>query len=343
MRAIDVADSSQVAEARRAAVGQAHALGFVEEAAGRVAIVATELATNIIKHGGGGALLIGRFDDETGAGLECVALDRGKGIANVAVSMRDGHSTAGSPGNGLGAISRGADLMEIYSSPGAGTAILARFGRDDPRERRQTPPPGERRQMPLPVYGVVSIAVAGEDVSGDAWCRTAWDGGWAAMVADGLGHGPHAAEASQAAVRRFKGAEREEPSALLAAMHGVLRPTRGAAVSIAQVDTATEQVVFAGVGNVAGAIFRRDGEVRRMVCNNGTIGHVARHMRAFTYPAAGASLLILASDGLSSGWRLDGYPGLVDCHPTLVAGVLYRDFSRGRDDVTVLVCRMGTA
>ena len=255
-------------------------------------------------------------------------------MLDVASSMRDGHSTAGSPGNGLGAVNRGADLMEVYSRPGAGTAILARFGRNGSHDRHR---------LTVPPYGVVAVAVAGEDVSGDAWCHAIWDGGWTAMVADGLGHGPYAAEAAHAAVRRFKGAERDEPSGVLAAMHGALKPTRGAAVSIARVDSVAERVVFAGVGNVAGAIFWHDGQVRRMVCNNGTIGHIARYMHPFTYDMAGASVLVLASDGLTSGWRLDGYPGLLDCHPTLVASVLYRDFSRGRDDVTVLVCRVGTA
>lgn len=333
MRAIDVGDTSQVAEARRAAVTQAQALGFHEAAAGRVAIVATELATNLVKHGGGGALLVGSFEDETGAGVECLALDRGDGM-DVDASMRDGHSTAGSPGNGLGAVWRGADVMEVYSQPGAGTAILARLGPDGSRDRRRGA---------VPDHGVIAIPLAGEQVNGDSWHRAAWDGGWSAMVADGLGHGPHAAEASQAAVRRFTGAERDPPSDLLAAMHAALRPTRGAAISIARVDLTADEVEFAGVGNVLGALFWRDGTMRRMVCNNGTIGHIAKHMRAFTYPAAGAALLVMASDGLTSGWRLDGYPGLLDCHPTLVAGVLYRDFSRGRDDVTVLACRMGTA
>ncbi len=331
MRAVEVEAASQVAEARRASVGQAQALGFSDEAAGRVAIVATELATNLVKHGGGGVLLVGSFADETGAGVECVALDRGAGMQDVAACMRDGHSTAGSPGNGLGAVSRVADLMEVYSRPGAGTAILARLGPANARERQA---------RTVPAYGAVAVAVAGEEVSGDAWCRATRDDGWTAMVVDGLGHGPQAAEAAKAAVRLFSGAERQQPTDLLAAMHAALRPTRGAAVSIARYEPAAEQVVFAGIGNVAGAIFRRGGEVRRMVCNNGTVGHIAKYMRAFTYSTAGAAALVLASDGLTSGWRLDGYPGLLDCHPTLVAGVLYRDFNRGRDDVTVLVCRM---
>lgn len=334
MQAIEVADRSQVAEARRAAVSQANALGFGEGDAGRVAIVVTELATNLLKHGGGGVLLTGSFDDETGSGVECLALDRGAGMEDVAASMRDGHSTSGSPGTGLGAVGRGATVMEVYSRPGGGTAILARVTQG---EHRST-------QSALPAYGAVAVPLAGEAVSGDAWCHGAWTagqgGGWAAMMADGLGHGPSAAEAAHAAVRCFNGQEGVPPADMLAEMHGTLRPTRGAAVSIARVDPQAAQVVFAGIGNVAGALFGPDGLVRRMVSNNGTVGHIAKHMREFVYPIAGATLLVLASDGLLTNWRLDGYPGLLRYHPTLIAGVLYRDFNRGRDDVSILVCRL---
>ena len=333
MRALDVTEPSQVAEARRAAVLQAQALGFGESDAGRVAIVATELVTNLVKHGSGGVLLIGSFDDETGSGVECLALDRGVGMEDVAASMRDGYSTAGSLGTGLGAVSRGATVMEVYSRPGLGTAILARVSRGARR-------PGE---APLPAYGAVTVPMPGEEVSGDAWCRGAWAGGWTAMMADGLGHGPYAAEAAQAAVRCFSGSEQEPPADMLAKMHAALRPTRGAAVSIARVEAEARRVVFAGVGNVAGALFGPEATVRRMVSNNGTIGHIAKHMREFVYPIAGATLLVLASDGLLTNWRLDGYPGLLGYHPTLIAGVLYRDFNRGRDDVSILVCRLDAA
>jgi hypothetical protein len=48
-------------------------------------------------------------------------------------------------------------------------------------------------------------------------------------------------------------------------------------------------------------------------------------------------MLLLHSDGLISHWSLDGYPGVIRCHPGLIAGVLYRDFRRAHDDVTVVV------
>ena len=332
MRAVDVHESSQVAEARRAAVVLAEQSGFGVGDAGRVAIVATELATNLIKHGGGGTLLVGSFADESGAGIECLALDQGPGIGDVPQAMRDGYSTAGSPGNGLGAVCRVAELFDIYTRPGAGTAILARLA------------PGRSAKSVSSPFGAVAVPTVGESVSGDGWCRTAWEGGYTVMLADGLGHGPIAAEAAHAAALSFSQTDSgDSPDAILALLHPALRPTRGAAISIARVDLVGGQVVFGGVGNVAGVLIGEDGGLRRMVGNNGTIGHIAKHMKAFTYPLADAAMLILASDGLGTSWRIDAYPGLLSCHPTLLAGVLFRDFTRGRDDVTVLACRIGAA
>ena len=333
MRTIDVREFSQVAEARRAAVSLAEKAGFGVNDAGRVAIVITELSTNLIKHGQGGTLLVGSFSDDTGQGIECLALDQGPGIADLAEAMRDGYSTAGSPGTGLGAIDRATQSFDVYSRLGAGTAIHARMIPSGIK----TPP-----KSSMSVYGAVAVPIAGETVSGDGWCRTVWEDGWTVMLADGLGHGPIAADASHAAARVFTGADPADgPEEILAQLHTALRPTRGAAVSIARVDLAAGLVFFGGVGNVAGVLVGADGTLRRMVSNNGTIGHIAKYMKAFTYPIGNTVMLVLASDGLGTSWRIDTYPGLLNCHPTLLAGVLFRDFSRGRDDVTVLACRIG--
>src|SRR5262245_54569396 len=98
MRLFTVADQSQVAEARREAAAIGRAAGLGEEDLGRVSIVATELATNQLKHASRGEILVGLYEDETGSGIELVGIDRGPGIGNLAESFRDGHSTAGSAG-----------------------------------------------------------------------------------------------------------------------------------------------------------------------------------------------------------------------------------------------------
>ncbi len=331
MRALQLKDVSQVAEARRAAVSTAQALDFGEEDAGRVAIVATELATNLLRHGGGGVLLVGSYDDASGSGVECLALDKGPGMADVERSSRDGHSTAGSPGTGLGAVRRGSHASDIYSAPGLGTAVLSRLSRGRP---------DKSRPASTPRHGAVAIPVPPEEVCGDSWCKAEDLSRATLMVADGLGHGPSAAEASHAAAQTFMKRSGQPPSDILAAMHAAMRATRGAAVGIARVDRAAGDVVFAGVGNIAATLVDADQGLRRMVSNNGTIGHIAKHMRSFTYPIGACHLIVLASDGLGTNWRMDAYPDLIHHHPALIAGVLYRDFNRGRDDVTVLVYRV---
>jgi anti-sigma regulatory factor (Ser/Thr protein kinase) len=327
MQSLTVHDASQVAEARRAAVVLARKLGFEDEDAGRVAIVATELATNLVKHGGGGELLVGVFEDGGGEGLECVALDKGPGMPDVERCLKDGYSTAGSPGTGLGAIARQSEFFDLFSRPGSGTAALARLHKG--RRKAQSASHGC-------AFGAVSVAKAGEEVSGDGWSARVHADGFTLMVVDGLGHGPFAAEAAFAATEIFAKNHSAAPAEILERIHGVLRSTRGAAVSVARLDRERGQVRFAGIGNVSGTLIA-GATARKMVSHNGTAGHAVKRIQEFTYEFTGRPVVILCSDGLGTSWSLDRYPGLVSRHPALVAAVLYRDFTRGRDDVTVLV------
>jgi hypothetical protein len=187
-----------------------------------------------------------------------------------------------------------------------------------------------------PAFGAICLPIASEDVCGDAWSARPHPDGLTLMVVDGLGHGPLAAEAARAAIGVFGGFDRLPLVEILDRVHGALRPTRGAAVSVARLDLARGCVRFAGIGNVAGTLVAGP-NVRKMVSHNGTAGHAVKRIQEFTYEFVGIPLVLLASDGLGTNWSLDRYPGLALHHPSLVAGVLYRDFTRGRDDVTVLV------
>ena len=69
------------------------------------------------------------------------------------------------------------------------------------------------------------------------------------------------------------------------------------------------------------------------------MGHECRKIQTFSYPWSKGSVLVLYSDGLQTRWTLDRYPALRGRDPALLAAVLYRDFARGRDDVTVVVGR----
>lgn len=331
MIASPVSDPSQVSEARRAAVGLAKRNGYDDEAAGRVALVATELCTNLVKHGGGGHLLFDAHDEPDREGIQLIAIDRGSGIANLDAALRDGTSTAGTPGHGLGAIRRLSDAFDIFSRAGLGTAVLARVS----RERRST------RPLLHQPWGAVSVPHPGEEVCGDDWLARSDDGQLTMMVADGLGHGPQAAEASAQAVKLFRRLGGGRLADILEAMHAGLRATRGAAVGIARLDGRARTVAFAGVGNIAGTIVAGDGQARRMLSHNGTLGHAARRFQAIDYPVddPATTTLVLHSDGVTGNWNPAQYPGLFSADPSLAAAVLYRDGARGRDDATVLVAR----
>ena len=332
MISVPVVESSQVADVRRRASVLSHTFGFDETAAGRVAIAVTELATNLVKYGASGEILLGTFDDETGAGLEVIALDKGPGFSNIPEMMRDGHSTGGSAGTGLGAIQRQTQAFDIASWPGRGTTILARFVREAKSGKARA---GETFH---PLFGGVAIPLRGEIVCGDAFATRSDANGWTMLLADGLGHGTSAAQASNEAVRLFHASETDDPSEILAAVHAGLRHTRGAAVSVARYEADRAAINFAGIGNVAGAIVL-GGEIKRTVSLVGTAGHVARRIQSFTYPFPPSSSMIMCSDGIATSWSLAAYPGLLGAHPSVVAAVIYRDFARGRDDAAVLVAR----
>jgi anti-sigma regulatory factor (Ser/Thr protein kinase) len=333
-----VADASQVAEARRLASGFARGIGMAEARVAEVAIVVTELATNLLKHGGGGHILAARYDDAGGVGLEVLGLDRGAGMADVGRCMEDGYSTAGSPGNGLGAIARLTDDLKIYSRSGLGSVIMARFVQASGKDQNiasanVASPPGRHTLL-----GAVAAPYPGERVCGDQWAFSETTQGPTLLVADGAGHGPEAERAAKAAVEVFHQHADAACVELVERIHRALMPTRGAAVAVARIDTAARTVRYVGVGNIVGALVTGEG-VRHMVSHNGTAGHVAPRIREFTYDFTSPPLVILHSDGLTGRWDLNTYPGLVSQHPSLIAGVLLRDHRRPRDDATVVAMR----
>jgi anti-sigma regulatory factor (Ser/Thr protein kinase) len=327
---VSQADSSQTGHARRKALALANLMGFSELSQGQLAIIVTEAAANIAAHAGQGELLLIPWQFRGDAGIDVLALDSGKGMADVGRSLEDGYSTAGTAGQGLGAITRLAGALQIYSAPGRGTALLARVTRESPTAGQSSSDYA---------LGAVSLAMTGETQCGDAWSVDFTPQRSIYIVADGLGHGPFAAEAAREAVRVFEEAPHLPPVRILTDAHLALAKTRGAAVSIAEILHDKAVIHYAGVGNVAGVIYHQ-GKSRSMVSMNGTLGHSLGRIQHFSYPWEKTSALIMHSDGLATRWNMDQYPGLGNRHPALLAGVLYRDFCRRRDDVTILVSRV---
>lgn len=321
-----IEDRTHVGSARRAGTDLATSLGFDEDGTGRIALAVTEAATNILKHAGTGQIVLRDLVSGKVGGVEILALDRGPGIADVAASLRDGRSTAGTQGTGLGALSRSSGAFDMYTQPGRGTALRLEFW---------------AQRLPLTnalEIGAVSLPKAGETVPGDDWAMMADDHRATVLVADGLGHGPEAARAARAATSVLREHPLDPPEGLIGRCHEALTPTRGAAVATARIDPGSGQGSLAGVGNISARV-QVGARQRNLVSHNGTVGHNVRRIQEFAFPFPADALLILHSDGLNTHWNLSDYPGLVARHAGLIAGVLYRDHDRGHDDVTVVVVR----
>lgn len=332
---IKVTETTQVGETRRAAAVLSSTLGFSETARGKIAIVINEAANNLVRHGRGGHMILIPCERDGCLGLDILALDKGPGMADLGRSMRDGYSTGGTAGNGLGAMERQSDMFQIHSAEDVGTAVLSRFWVTPPK----APKPGERRLS----IGAVCLPKRGEEVCGDGWSvDRRRNGDYAFLLVDGLGHGASAAESMRDALSAAESLYGKDlpPEQILEHVHLTLKKNRGrgAAVGLALVSPSREVVEFSGIGNVAGVIQGPAGRTS-MVSMNGTVGATGARRKTFQYPWSAESMMILHSDGLTGHWGLEGYAGLRQRDPALIAGVLFRDFERERDDATVLVAR----
>jgi anti-sigma regulatory factor (Ser/Thr protein kinase) len=330
---IEIADQSQVGEARRLGQKMAAACGLDEVKEGRVSLIITEAGTNILRYGRGGSLILQTCrNHEQLIGMEILALDQGPGMRDVASCLVDGYSTGGTQGSGLGAIRRLSDFFDIYSAPEQGTALLSRvFPGHDPIQVTKS------HDSPL-VWGGVSMPYPGEDVCGDMWTAHGDEHRGLFLMADGLGHGLGAADAVREAELVFQDAKDAPAQEILLRCNEAMRKTRGAAAAIAEIDLDHAMVRYTGIGNIAG-ILTSGRNSQHLVSHPGILGHATRKFQEFTYPWQKETVLIMHSDGLSSRCDLGPYQGLAAHDPTLIAGVLFRDFRRGRDDATIIVVR----
>jgi anti-sigma regulatory factor (Ser/Thr protein kinase) len=326
---LPVPELSAAGGVRRFAVALGEEAGFPAGPLANLAIVATEVATNIARHADDGRVLLRLRRDGERVGVELVAIDRGPGMADIVAASRDGHSTAGTLGVGLGAITRLADEFDAYSLPGSGTVLAVALWTSGPTQVASSRS-GWAAGLSRPIEG--------EQVSGDAYAVREVDGRRQILLCDGLGHGPLAALAARAVVGEFGAAPARGPKEVLDHIHQRTRHTRGAVAGIAELDAVDAVVRFAGIGNISALILVGD-ERRTFVSLPGVLGQQRRESREFVYPMPDDGLVILHSDGLTDRWNLADYPGLRDHTPLVIAATLLRDAAKRRDDAAVLVAR----
>jgi len=298
----------------------------------QVELVVTELATNLVRHAEPGGWILARtFAAGGSTGVEVVSVDRGPGIADlVAAFGADGDSggivVAGGLGCGLATVRRLATEFDVYTQPGSGTVVMARFLPDGCVRTQQ--------------WSGISVALDGGDECGDAWAIADDSGRTTVFVVDGLGHGAGAAEAAHAAVETFSDAGDGDLEQLAARIHAAMRMTRGGAAALCRLDPWRRRADFVGVGNVAGRLVGNGGS-HAMVSLNGTLGAelAAPRIRRLSYDLDDGAVLVMSSDGVRDSFDLNDHPGLLDHDPLVVAAVIHRACSRGTDDATVVVAR----
>ncbi|MBT8225718.1 MAG: SpoIIE family protein phosphatase [Dactylosporangium sp.] len=325
----DVVDVATAGEARCAAARAGERCGLDDVRVRELASAVAELGNNLHEHAGGGRIAVRALHRSGLRGIEIVAVDTGPGMPGFPGCSR-AECSAEQLRGGLGAAVRLASRHDGYSLPGRGTVVTIQF-------------------WPRGVYPAAFVATGltrpmlGEQISGDRFGMVLRDDGPILLVADGLGHGPLAEEASRSAAEAFYSATTDSPAELVEAIHHTIAHTRGAAVAIARLEPSVGVVRFAGLGNIAAAVVGTpDGAGARrtgMVSQPGVAGHQRGTVHESCYPLGPGDLVILHSDGVVDRWDLAAYPGLAHHDPLVVAATLLRDAGVRRDDACVLVAR----
>jgi anti-sigma regulatory factor (Ser/Thr protein kinase) len=330
-RSIEIHHRSSIGEARRISTEMAERAKLPPAKLGRVPLIVTELATNLLAHAQRGEIVLRLLPIETAAGLEIIALDRGPGIGDVSLCLADGYSLAGTRGCGLGAVRRLSSDFDINSRQPSGTVVMSRV-------RGSGPDPGTHG------FSAICVPAPGETECGDAWNLRQVGNKFAAIVVDGLGHGPLAAAAAGQAVAVFSEHWFPTPADYLAAADAAMRSTRGAALAMAQIDFGTRELHYAGVGNIAARIVNLAANKQQsLVSHGGIVGAGLRKVQQFDYRWQEGDLLVMHSDGLNERWNLGNYVGLAQTDVAVIAGIVYRDAKRNRDDATVLGARLSAS
>jgi anti-sigma regulatory factor (Ser/Thr protein kinase) len=330
---IPVALASDVHLARWAAKAMALAIGFDAKVSEEIALVISELASNLVRHTQGGQLTLTSVNAGGRVGIQIESCDGGPGIADVEQAIKDGFSTVDSLGYGLGTVNRLMDQFDITSQRGAGagtTIVCTRWLRvDEPA----------LSHCPLE-FGAATRAYPRMTVNGDAFVIKRWSASALVAVIDGLGHGQYAHRAAQAA-KQYVETHFDQP--LDTIFRGVgrnCRATRGVVMALVRFDCAGDDIrfSFASVGNIEARVFGGANR-QQFIVPRGIVGGNAPHPRVTEHRWDPGTVMVLHSDGVTAPWGWADFPDLTRESATTMAQRLLRTLAKDNDDATIVVVR----
>jgi len=188
--------------------------------------------------------------------------------------------------------------------------------------------------------GVACATLPGESESGDRYVCETFTGGVLLALVDGIGHGPEAAVAAEAACTILKAHPGEPVIALTERCHERLRSTRGVVMSLAAFDLRHNLLTWLGIGNVQGTLRRfgppANGTEELLLLRAGVVGSQLPPLRASVLPVVPGDILVLATDGVHSGFT----PQITSREPPRrVAQSILDHYNKRTDDALVLVAR----
>ena len=307
--------------------------GFGERKVAEIDLIVSEMTSNVIKHAGGGEVLYRIIRDPNNDPLfEILCIDKGPGMSDPARMMKDGVSTAGTLGQGLGAINRLSTFSQLYSIPQWGTIVYSLVKM---KEKKLVKP----RIADLDVKALC-VNKPREQVCGDGYRVKRTPGGVQIFFGDGLGHGVEAKAAVDAAGDCFMGLEETSPADIIKKMHERVRRTRGLVATLAVLDTKDMSWRICGVGNISVRMYSGL-QAKNYMSFNGTVGlNIPNSLKDSIFPAEKNQHMIMSSVGLRTRWNLNHYPSIFKYDNTVLAAALYRDNTRGNDDASVLIAKV---
>ena len=303
-------------------------LGFEEQASEEIVLVVAELASNLVKHAGRGTLTLRPLNQGEKIGIEVETEDHGPGMSDVEEAFKDGYSTGGGLGYGLGTVNRLMDELEVSSTAALGTRILC---------RRWLRAKADKAIFHGWQVGVATRPRHFAAANGDAFVIHEWNGQLIAGVIDGLGHGEPAQEAALAAQSYVRSHYDSEFDRLFCGVSRACRGTRGVVMALARFESPTT-MTLANLGNIEMRPWT-GAERLQIIVQRGFLGVRENHVRVQQHRWDPSWMLVLHSDGLRTHWQWADFPGLEREPPQAVANKLLGILAKKDDDATILAVK----